>query len=165
MAAALSLTVEPTGHFSVACCGGAIALSGGEVRVGNLSSTAKTLRSVGLKKIAGTDALGSWSGLRLSWASAADQQKILMHTTFQQYAADPGVVVFEQEFPSDIVLGGSDSPPSTVQGSCAYDSTAAEDAAAEPRSSTLFPAFERSTADTLPCFVRQLASIPLSSHS
>ena len=157
----LSLSVEPTGHFAISVGGGALTLTGGEVRVNGLSSSKGSLVSHGgLQKVGGSDALGQWMGLRLSWA-AATQKDILMHTTFITYPADPGLVVFEQSFPQSIEVTDAVSASST-NGSCFYAPAAFPAAAAENEescagkaaSSTLFPAFDRSPGptDSLPCF-------------
>ena len=152
----LALSVEPTGRFTVSIGGGALAFSGGEVRVDGLSSTKKTLVPVGgLQKVAGNDALGPWTGLRLSWANASAKQQVLMHTTFQQYPGDPGALVFEQSFPTQLTLNTS-TAPDAKDFSCFYapDGAAADCATDKTWSSTLFPAFDRSPGptDALPCF-------------
>jgi hypothetical protein len=133
----MELNVASTGRFSIVAHGGAITFAGGEVRVGNLSSSAGSLIPVGgLKQVSGDDELGPWHGVRLAWAGATSQ-RVLVRTTFQQYVGDSDFVVFEQYFPEKIEFG-KDVPTET----------------APIRSRTLFPSFDRGLgpSDALPCF-------------
>ena len=150
----LNLTVAPTGHFTIVIDGG-LTLTGGGVKVNGLSSAAGTLAPVGgLQKVGGTDALGRWTGVQLAWASASERAKILMRTTFQQYPEDPGLLVFEQQFPS--TLNSTSASPKFH--SCFYEPgdaeapTAPAGCSTTPRASTLFPTFDRATSGELPCF-------------
>ena len=160
----MRLSLDAVGRFTISVDGGALTLAGGEYRVGNLSSSNKSLIPVGgVQNVTGFDALGQWEGKRLSWASATERTRVLMRTTFQQYMGDAGVVVFEQHFPSQIVFGADACSPLPTNQSCFYlpdepggakIPTTAEYPHRLDRSSTLFPAFDRAPgpADSLPCF-------------
>ena len=117
----MRLSLDGVGRFTISVDGGALTLAGGEYRVGNLSSSNKSLIPVGgVQNVTGFDALGQWEGKRLSWASATERTRVLMRTTFQQYMGDAGVVVFEQHFPSQIVFGADACSPLPTNQSCFY---------------------------------------------
>lgn len=104
-ASELQLRVDTrTGAFNISY-GGSLWLSGGEYRVGRLSSSAGSLALRGVAHSQGRDSLGDYAATTLSWASSQSQDgEVLMSTSFREYASDRGALVFEQEFPSKVDL-------------------------------------------------------------
>jgi len=127
--ATLSLVVTPTGAFTIAH-NGKPWLSGGETIVGSAKASDGSLVTTGAPvKGSGTDKLGPYISTTLSWAKKAGgaNAPVAMMTSFRTYAADAGMIVFEQKFPAalagDELLTGQKHDLSSA--------------------STVFPAFSR----------------------
>lgn len=131
-------------------------LSGGEVRVGALSSSAGTLvLASGARPSTGTDALGAYNATTFAWASKHGSAPLLL-TSFRTYGADAGVVTFEQRFPLALnltELGAQE--PLRVTGRPRRTSGSTYVVTDGPSASTLFPGFSRGgggPSDARPCF-------------
>ena len=153
--AALGLTVGYDATFSITL-NGQPWLSGGEVRVGNLSSSAGTLTLIGGASITtGADAMGWYNATAFRWG-ASPTAAPLMITSFRTYEADAGVITFEQLFPAalNFTAMGAQTPLRVV-GTPLRDSGASYVATDGPSASTLFPGFARGAggpSDARPCF-------------
>ena len=97
----LDLKVGDDGAFTITR-DGAPYLSGSEYQVAGLSAAAGSLQLTGPPTAgSGTDALGTYKSLTLSWA-ANGSADVLMQTSFRQYPSDPGAIAFEQKFPKTL---------------------------------------------------------------
>ena len=97
----LDLTVEPgpTGRFDIKLDGKPW-LSGAETSVGAASASSGGLHAVGGPAAStGTDVLGSFKATTLKWAKKGSSA-VLMEASFKEYPEDPGMIVFEQHFPT-----------------------------------------------------------------
>eukprot|EP00911_Craspedida_sp_UC1_P001214 UC1_evm2s915 len=94
----LSLKLGSGGAFTVAL-NDKPWLAGGVVMVGNKTTQDGSLVLSGTAQGSGTDALGAFTSVTQSWAAATTRSDVLFETTFKEYAADPGVLVFTQSFP------------------------------------------------------------------
>ena len=67
----------------------------------------------------GTDALGDYTAQSFDWA-ATKGGKTLMTTSFRSYAADEGMIVFEQLFPADLETGTPKASTSNPRSAIVY---------------------------------------------
>ena len=99
----LDLTVEPgpTGRFDIKLDGKPW-LSGAETSVGAASASSGGLHAIGAPAAStGTDVLGSFKATTLKWAKKGSSA-VLMEASFKEYPEDPGMIVFEQHFPTGL---------------------------------------------------------------
>ena len=153
--AALGLTVGYDATFSITL-NGQPWLSGGEVRVGHLSSSVGTLTLIGgASATMGADAMGWYNATTFRWG-ASPTAAPLMITSFRTYEADAGVITFEQLFPAALNFTAMGAQtPLRVLGTPLRDSGASYVATDGPSASTLFPGFARGAggpSDARPCF-------------
>lgn len=109
--AALKLNLEvdeATGLFDVKLDGQPWLHGGVDYVLADKSSSAQTLFLQNAEKSAGTDVFGDYASTTLSWGSSLDGPA-LMKTSFHIYSEDESVIVFEQEFPSRVLVGPSNS--------------------------------------------------------
>eukprot|EP01062_Namystynia_karyoxenos_P070908 TRINITY_DN662_c0_g1_i2.p2 TRINITY_DN662_c0_g1~~TRINITY_DN662_c0_g1_i2.p2 ORF type:complete len:857 (+),score=267.23 TRINITY_DN662_c0_g1_i2:82-2571(+) len=97
----LGLTVNATGGFAIGL-NGQQWLTGGEVVVAGKRASAGEIVPVGApQKRTGANELGQYEATTLSWVLPGSSE-VLIETSFLTYASDPGVIAFEQSFPSGI---------------------------------------------------------------
>lgn len=107
----LDYNVDSKGAFTISFNGNKW-LTGSEVQVAGFSSVKGSLVPVGSPRTTiGVDPLGTYNATTLQWASKANTSIILLHTSFRTYLSDPGMIVFEQEFPNQM----STPSPSSAQ--------------------------------------------------